>query len=84
MLDSGIPAFGICLGHQLTALAAGAKTTKLKYGPVSYTHLSMPVKRRASWLTSRARKNRRFLYRKWAMRCVTSTWNPGYSTMRCV
>lgn len=32
MLDSGIPAFGICLGHQLTALAAGAKTTKLKYG----------------------------------------------------
>ena len=32
MLDSGIPAFGICLGHQLTALAAGARTTKLKYG----------------------------------------------------
>ena len=32
MLDSGIPAFGICLGHQLTTLAAGAKTTKLKYG----------------------------------------------------
>ena len=32
MLDSGIPTFGICLGHQLTALAAGAKTTKLKYG----------------------------------------------------
>ena len=32
MLDTGIPAFGICLGHQLTALAAGAKTSKLKYG----------------------------------------------------
>lgn len=32
MLDTGIPAFGICLGHQLTALAAGAKTCKLKYG----------------------------------------------------
>ena len=28
----GVPAFGICLGHQLSALAAGAKTTKLKYG----------------------------------------------------
>ena len=27
-----IPVFGICLGHQLTALAMGAKTTKLKYG----------------------------------------------------
>ena len=28
----GLPTFGICLGHQLTALAAGAKTVKLKYG----------------------------------------------------
>lgn len=28
----GIPIFGICLGHQLMALAHGAKTEKLKYG----------------------------------------------------
>ncbi len=27
-----VPMFGICLGHQLTALAAGAKTYKMKYG----------------------------------------------------
>ena len=27
-----LPIFGICLGHQLTALAAGGKTVKLKYG----------------------------------------------------
>ena len=27
-----IPIFGICLGHQLLALAAGAQTTKMKYG----------------------------------------------------
>ena len=27
-----IPIFGICLGHQLLALANGAKTEKLKYG----------------------------------------------------
>ena len=27
-----VPMFGICLGHQLTALAAGGKTYKLKYG----------------------------------------------------
>ena len=29
MLNTGIPTFGICLGHQLTALAAGAKTLSL-------------------------------------------------------
>ena len=28
----GIPVFGICLGHQMLALAHGAKTQKLKYG----------------------------------------------------
>ena len=28
----GLPVFGICLGHQLTALAHGAQTEKLKYG----------------------------------------------------
>ena len=27
-----VPVFGICLGHQLTALAMGGKTMKLKYG----------------------------------------------------
>lgn len=30
--ELGIPIFGICLGHQLLALAHGAKTAKLKYG----------------------------------------------------
>ena len=32
MQSSQIPIFGICLGHQLLALAAGARTLKLKYG----------------------------------------------------
>jgi len=32
LLTKNIPIFGICLGHQLLALAAGAKTSKMKYG----------------------------------------------------
>lgn len=32
ILKTNIPVFGICLGHQLTALATGALTEKLKYG----------------------------------------------------
>jgi len=31
-LKSNIPVFGICLGNQIMAIAAGAKTYKLKYG----------------------------------------------------
>ena len=37
-LEVGIPIFGICLGHQLLALAAGAKTTKMKFGHHGANH----------------------------------------------
>ena len=41
LFDSGIPLFGICLGHQLLALANGADTRKMKWGHRGVNH---PVK----------------------------------------
>ncbi len=37
-LGMGIPVFGICLGHQLLGLAAGAKTVKMKFGHHGANH----------------------------------------------
>jgi carbamoyl-phosphate synthase small subunit len=38
LLESDIPIFGICLGHQLLALASGAKTVKMKFGHHGANH----------------------------------------------
>jgi carbamoyl-phosphate synthase small subunit len=40
-LETDIPVFGICLGHQILALASGAKTIKMKFGHHGGNH---PVK----------------------------------------
>ncbi|MBI2724863.1 MAG: glutamine-hydrolyzing carbamoyl-phosphate synthase small subunit [Polaromonas sp.] len=41
LIETGIPTFGICLGHQIMALASGAKTFKMKFGHHGANH---PVK----------------------------------------
>ena len=38
LIDAGLPTFGICLGHQLLALASGAKTVKMKFGHHGANH----------------------------------------------
>ena len=52
MLDTGIPTFGICLGHQLTALAAGGKTCKLKYGHRGANQPVSNISRARTFITS--------------------------------
>jgi carbamoyl-phosphate synthase small subunit len=41
LIEAGYPTFGICLGHQILALASGAKTFKMKFGHHGANH---PVK----------------------------------------
>ena len=49
-LIGSVPLFGICLGHQLTALAMGGKTVKLKYG---HHGANQPVTDgKHTWITS--------------------------------
>lgn len=38
LIDSGVPIFGICLGHQMLALAIGAKTAKMHQGHRGANH----------------------------------------------
>ncbi len=38
LIEKGLPTFGICLGHQIMALASGAKTLKMKFGHHGANH----------------------------------------------
>ena len=57
LIDSGLPTFGICLGHQIMALASGARTFKMKFGHHGANH---PVKELSSGRVSITSQNHGF------------------------
>ncbi len=52
LAKSGIPMFGICLGHQLLSLASGAKTMKMKFGHHGANHPVQDVDSKQVFITS--------------------------------
>jgi carbamoyl-phosphate synthase small subunit len=52
LIDAGIPTFGICLGHQIMALASGARTIKMKFGHHGANHPVQDVDTRQVMITS--------------------------------
>ena len=52
LVETGIPTFGICLGHQLLALASGAKTMKMKFGHHGANHPVQDVETKRVYITS--------------------------------
>ncbi|HVK93729.1 MAG TPA: glutamine-hydrolyzing carbamoyl-phosphate synthase small subunit [Noviherbaspirillum sp.] len=52
LIERGIPTFGICLGHQIMALASGAKTRKMKFGHHGANHPVQDLDTRQVMITS--------------------------------
>ena len=52
ILEANVPVFGICLGHQLLALASGAKTLKMKFGHHGGNHPVQDLKPAKVLITS--------------------------------
>ena len=52
LIEQGIPTFGICLGHQIMALASGARTLKMKFGHHGANHPVQDVDTKQVMITS--------------------------------
>ncbi len=52
LIDQGLPTFGICLGHQIMALASGARTLKMKFGHHGANHPVQDLQTRQVLITS--------------------------------
>ncbi len=52
LIASGVPLFGICLGHQLLGLAAGGRTVKMKFGHHGANHPVLDVDSGRVFITS--------------------------------
>jgi len=52
IVDAGMPTFGICLGHQLLALASGGRTLKMKFGHHGANHPVQDLDTRRVMITS--------------------------------
>ena len=52
IIDAGVPIFGICLGHQILALASGAKTEKMKFGHHGANHPVQDLSSKQVMITS--------------------------------
>lgn len=73
--DLNIPIFGICLGHQLLSLAAGAKTIKMKYGHRSVNQPVRDLKTRKCYITS---QNHGYVVQK---ESIPKDWEPWFENI---